>query len=105
MTKLSKSLVPQSVNLAEFGVVWFGEFGSRHGILFSEWMSMQFCFYPNHEHACPDVGHCPHLGGAALGALVLRANQSGSTIDGLHRTIDAERKHAADCGNAFKTAE
>ena len=57
---------------------------------------MQFCFYPNHEHACPDVGHCPHLGGAALGALVLRANQSGTTIDGLHRTIDAERKRNAE---------
>jgi hypothetical protein len=29
-------------------------------------------------------------------ALVLRANQSGTTIDGLHRTIDAERKRNAE---------
>ena len=57
---------------------------------------MQFCFYLNHEHACPDVGHCPHLGGAALRTLVLSANQSGTTIDGLHRTIDAERKRNAE---------
>ena len=35
---------------------------------------MNFCFYPNHEHACPHVSHCPHLGGAALGMLVLAAS-------------------------------
>jgi len=53
---------------------------------------MHFCFYPNHEHGCPNVSHCPHLGGAALGTLVLTANQSGDTFDVLHKTIDAERK-------------
>ena len=52
---------------------------------------MHFCFYPNHEYDCPNVSHCPHLGGAALGTLVLTANQSGDTFDVLHKTIDAER--------------
>ena len=27
---------------------------------------MPFSFYPNHEHNCPNVSHCPHLGGAAF---------------------------------------
>jgi len=53
---------------------------------------MQFCFYPNHEFACPDVSHCPHLGGAALGTLVSIANTSGDSIDNLHRRLDAERE-------------
>lgn len=53
---------------------------------------MHFCFYPKHEHGCPNVSHCPHLGGAALGTLVLIANTSGDTMDRLHKAIDAERK-------------
>jgi hypothetical protein len=60
-----------------------------------EWMPMQFCFYPQHEFACPNVSHCPHLGGAALGTLVSIANSSGDTIEGLHKIIDAERKRNA----------
>jgi len=52
---------------------------------------MSFSFYPNHEHGCPHVCHCPHLGGAALGSLVLQANSCGNTIDRLHRVIDAKR--------------
>ena len=52
---------------------------------------MQFCFYPKHEHGCEHVKHCPHLGGAALGTVVLQANTSGETIDRLYRIIDAER--------------
>lgn len=56
---------------------------------------MQFCFYPQHEHGCPHVSHCPHLGGAAVGTLVLNANTSGDTIAGLHRSLDAERKRNA----------
>ena len=35
---------------------------------------MGFRFYPNHEYRCPHIGHCPHLGGAALGGVVLAAN-------------------------------
>ena len=57
---------------------------------------MRFPFYPKHEHACPNVGHCPHLGGAALGTLVLRANTEGETLDRLHRTLDAERKRNSE---------
>jgi hypothetical protein len=53
---------------------------------------MHFCFYPQHEHGCPHVSHCPHLGGAALGTLVEIANTSGDTIDGLHKAVDLERK-------------
>ena len=56
---------------------------------------MQFCFYPKHEHGCPNVSHCPHLGGAVLGTLVWIANTSGDTIDDLYKTIDAERKRNA----------
>ena len=37
---------------------------------------MDFCFYPNHEYRCEHVKHCPHLGSAALGTLVLAANSS-----------------------------
>src|SRR4051794_26841090 len=58
-------------------------------------MPMSFSFYPNHEHGCPNVGHCPHLGGAALGTLVLLANDTQESREYLFRTIDAERKTIA----------
>jgi transposase len=57
---------------------------------------MKFCFYPKHEFACPNVRHCPHLGGAALGTLVLAANSSGDTIDRLHRQLQASRESVAE---------
>ncbi len=53
---------------------------------------MDFCFYPNHEHGCPHVGHCPHLGGAALGTLVLAAGENGQMLDMLHGQLDDVRK-------------
>ena len=53
---------------------------------------MQFCFYPTHEHNCSNVKHCPHLGGAAIGSLVMIANHSGTTIAELHCRLDAERE-------------
>lgn len=53
---------------------------------------MKFCFYPNHEHGCPHVSHCPHLGGAALGTLVNAASKQDEFLQYLHGTIDAERK-------------
>lgn len=56
---------------------------------------MQFCFYPTLEHSCPNVSHCPHLGGAAIGNLVSIANTSGDTIDRLYKLIDAERECSA----------
>ena len=57
---------------------------------------MNFCFYPKHEFACPHVAHCPHLGGAALGAVVHVANSSGDTVDQLHRQLDGARKSVSD---------
>ena len=55
---------------------------------------MQFSFYPKHEDGCPNVSHCPHLGGAAIGTLVRIANHSGGAISGLHKKVDAERKRS-----------
>jgi regulator of replication initiation timing len=55
-------------------------------------MAMQFFFYPNHEHGCPQIGHCPHLGGAALGTLVHAASQNGQMLDMLCGQLDAARK-------------
>lgn len=52
---------------------------------------MGFSFYPKHEHNCPNVSHCPHLGGAALGTLVLLADEQELSRLALHATIDAER--------------
>jgi hypothetical protein len=56
---------------------------------------MQFRFCPQLEQSCPHVGHCPHLGGAALGTLVTWANTSGDTIDHPHKALDAERERNA----------
>ena len=56
---------------------------------------MNFSFYPKHEFACPHVSHCPHLGGAALGAVVHVANSSGDIVDQLHRQLAAARNSHA----------
>ena len=53
---------------------------------------MSFVFYPRLEQSCPNVSHCPHLGGAALGRLVSVANENDLYLRQLHGTIDAERK-------------
>src|ERR1700733_3507457 len=55
-------------------------------------MPMTFSFYPKLEHGCPNVSHCPHLGGAAIGTVVLLANETQESRDYLFRTIDAERE-------------
>ena len=52
---------------------------------------MPLSFYPRHEHNCPNVSHCPHLGGAALGTLVSMANEQELSRRAMHATIDAER--------------
>jgi hypothetical protein len=57
---------------------------------------MSFPFYPNHQFACPQLKHCPHLGGAALGTLVLLANESDDTLGRLHRQLDATRRSVSD---------
>ena len=52
---------------------------------------MSFVFYPNHQYGCPHVGHCPHLGGAALGSVVFAASEHAEWTDSLLRQIDALR--------------
>ena len=54
-----------------------------------EGMPMHFCFYPRHEYACAHVGHCPHLGGVALGSVVDAANESGDYWEMLHGQLDS----------------
>jgi transposase len=55
-------------------------------------MPMSFQFYPKHEHRCPHVGHCPHLGSVGLGLLVQVANENEESRWFLLRAIDAERE-------------
>ena len=58
-------------------------------------MPMSFCFYPKHEHGCPNVSHCPHLGGAALGTLVQIVNENDESRRYLLKTIDSERERSS----------
>jgi transposase len=53
---------------------------------------MKFCFYPQHEYACPHVGHCPHLGGASLGTLVVAASEHDDHFRMAFGQLDAERE-------------
>ena len=50
---------------------------------------MQFTFYPKHEYGRPNISHCPHLDGAALGTLVLAAEEETEWTDALMRRINA----------------
>jgi transposase len=59
-------------------------------------MAVTFCFYPKHEYACPQLRHCPHLGGAALGTVVLAANEGDEGFGWLNRQLDAARKSVSD---------
>ena len=54
-----------------------------------------FCFYPNHEYACPNVSHCPHLGRAALSTLVDAASEQEEFRDMLLGQLDFEREQNA----------
>ena len=56
---------------------------------------MSFVFYPNHEHRCPDLMHCPHVGGAALGYVVSLANENDERRNWLFRQLDAAREKDA----------
>lgn len=58
--------------------------------------AVSFSFYPRHEHGCPHVGHCPHLGGASLGLVVLAANENEETHDQLYWQLDAARESISD---------
>lgn len=53
---------------------------------------MKFCFYPNHEYACPQVCHCPHLGGASLGSVVLAASDHDDHFKMVYGQLDFERE-------------
>ena len=59
---------------------------------------MTFCFYPKHEHNCLNVGHCPHLGGASLGSLVLVANENDEQHNWLWRQVNDLR---AECDKKY----
>jgi Protein of unknown function (DUF2570)/Transposase IS66 family len=63
--------------------------------LAKEWLPMLFVFYPRHEYGCPHVEHCPHLGGASLGSLVVAADGNQRWTDGLLRQVDALREENA----------
>ncbi len=56
---------------------------------------MNFCFYPDHQYGCEHVGHCPHLGGAALGTVVYEANENDDFLQSLHGTIIDERERTS----------
>jgi transposase len=56
---------------------------------------MLFVFYPKHQYGCPNVNHCPHLGGAALGSLVFAATEQHEWTDSLWRQIDGLRESEA----------
>lgn len=52
---------------------------------------MGFCFYPEHEYGCLHVADCPHLGGAALGSLVIAAGEQEEFRRMLFGQVDYER--------------
>lgn len=53
---------------------------------------MSYSFYPIKSDPCPNVGHCPHAGGAAISVLVLRGNENEEYHRYLNGTIDAQRE-------------
>jgi transposase len=59
-------------------------------------MPVTFCFYPKHEYACPQLSHCPHLGGAAVASVVQAANEGDQGFDRLNRQLDAARKSVSE---------
>ena len=56
---------------------------------------MSYLFYPNLTQNCENVSHCPHLGGAALGSVVLSANANDEWQQAMLRQIDALREENA----------
>ena len=68
---------------------------------------MAYQFYPRKNDPCPNVGHCPHAGGAAIASLVLIGNENELHLRYLHGTIDAEkeRNHRLFQENEKLTAE
>jgi transposase len=56
---------------------------------------VSFVFYPQHQYGCPNLMHCPHLGGAALGSVVFQANENDAQKDWLFRQLDGLREENA----------
>lgn len=56
---------------------------------------MKFSFYPRHEYACPVVSHCPHVGGASLGTLVLAASDHDDHFRMVCGQLDFERQQVS----------
>jgi hypothetical protein len=48
---------------------------------------MSFVIYPNLERSCPNVNHCPHLGGASVVSVARVANRSEETEEDCLRQI------------------
>jgi transposase len=53
---------------------------------------MPYQFYACKVDPCPNVGHCPHVGGAAIASLVVIGNENQLYLRQLHGTIDAEKE-------------
>lgn len=70
---------------------------------------MTYPIYPKHEFACPNVSHCPHLGGASVIAVAHIANRSEETRESLLHNIrvleDQNRKLLSDCVHLQKELE
>ena len=41
---------------------------------------MSYQFYPRKDDPCPNVGRCPHVGGAVIASLVLIGNENRLAI-------------------------
>ncbi|WP_010583116.1 hypothetical protein [Schlesneria paludicola] len=57
---------------------------------------MSFLFHPKLEQSRPNVSNCPHLGCAAIGTLVSRANENEPYLRQLHGTIGVVRKRNSE---------
>lgn len=53
---------------------------------------MSYQFYPRKDDPCPNVGHCPHAGGAAIASLVLKGNDNEEYQRYLYGALNAERE-------------
>ena len=52
---------------------------------------MPYLFFPDLTKNCPNVDHCPHLAGVALGSVVRSANANEDSYQAMLRQIDALR--------------
>lgn len=67
---------------------------------------MSFPIYPKHEHNCPNVGHCPHLGGASVVHVAHVANQSEDTRESsLHEIRVLQERNSELLSNVVSLQE